>query len=301
MPLQNLVRARRAPRSAPSLQTEPNPENPQPFNGYIFKRSAEQRDSDDGTSRYVPKVCKCMPLHPKTYGLACDLSYCQYCHPDPARKYTPCRPPPQNCQIGKRGCLPKKLIYVKPKKESTPATTTTEVPKVAAATKKTRTRRRCQTEQNAEHAREGKQGNCFRLSKWEDSALERIEEGQQLASAGDVILPSEGWRADRWDAQIAFLASQGLLEDFEAEDAGDSWDVTLEAIHQAEPVYTLKYQPARWKGQQKQPTCRLHCESWELVDEHDWEIDLCSVGTEDDPTLSWIMIEQSEEEGQADY
>lgn len=288
MSLTELVRARRSRRSARVLHPETSPEKAPKFNGYIFKRDNRERGSSDGKQRYVPKVCRCMPLHPKTYGLACDLPQCQYCHPDPA---TPASTAPQNCMIGRRGCRPEKLIYVKPKKENPPGTEV-EVPSAT----KTETRRRLQIERDAQ-AQQGKQGNCFRLSKWEESPMEweRIQEGHELASAGDVVLPADGGRADLdvWDAQIAFLARQGLLEDFEAQEA----HVTLEGIRQMEPAYTVRFQPAR---KRRTSPRRQSDESWEMYDERDWDTDLFSLDTEDE-ALSWTMMEDSDEEGQPSH
>jgi hypothetical protein len=125
-----------------------------------------------------------------------------------------------------------------------------------------------------------------RLSKWEASTAKVVDEGVDLAKASDVALPSDGWKADLWDAQIAFLVSQGLLDDYEA--GLEDVDISMDVLRRDDPAYTVRYTGSRRRQRPRQEinlrTVLGIGESYE-----DWVSDL---GTLSDDSMSWILLDE---------
>lgn len=259
-------------------------------NGYIFKRDI---DRITGETRFIPKVCHAMPLYPKTYGLSCDQQDCQHCHPETAASFPNSyyRPPtgwrinrhrhyygytyypaPGTCLVGRKGCRPEKMIRIRPK---------TSEP---AAKDDTR-RRAARTEQAIEEEKgEGKRDKTQRLSKWETSTYRPIDEGCDLAMSQDIVLPTDDWKAVSLDLQLAFLASQGLLDDYEAEDP----DITLDSLRRDEDAYTIRYKVDKKKVNGRGDpgvTGRTPI----LDDGTDWELVL---GSPSEGSMSWVMLDE---------
>lgn len=269
-------------------ENENQPTDNRKTNGYIFKRYI---DSSTGETRFIPKVCRAMPLYPKTYGLSCDYPNCQHCHPETAaglsnpyyRPSPPWRPndgrhyyaysyhpPPGTCLVGRKGCRPEKMIWIRPKK-----------PQNAA---KDETRRRAARTEKAieEEQDDSKRDKTQRLSKWEASTSRPIDEGCELAMSEDMVLPTDDWKAMSWDIQLAILASQGFLDDYEAEDP----DITLDSLRRDEDTYTVRY-----KTDKKHSNTRRGSEARTpiLDDGTDWELVL---GSPSEDSMSWVMLDE---------
>lgn len=97
--------------------------------------------------------------------------------------------------------------------------------------------------------------------------------------AGDVVLPTDDWKAETGDIQLAILASLGLLDDYEAEEA----DITLNSLPRNEDLYTIKYKPEK-----KKPNIPRGHEIF-LEDDTDWELVLRSPS---EGSMDWIMLEE---------
>lgn len=269
--------------------TENHPKDNLKINGYVFKRDI---DRITGETRFIPKVCHAMPLYPKTYGLSCDQQNCQHCHPETAANYpnayyrpsTGWRinrhrhyygytyfPAPGTCLAGRKGCKPEKMIRIRTKTND-------------GASKDETRRRAARTEQALEEEQdESKRDKTQRLSKWETSTFRPIDEGRDLAISEDVVLPTDDWKAVSWDVQLAILASQGLLDDYEAEDA----DITLNSLRRDEDTYTIRYKTDKKKtntqwgfGAKERPI---------LDDGTDWELVLTSPSED---SMSWVMLDE---------
>lgn len=277
--------------SEQSTDSERHPAENDKTNGYIFKRDI---DRITGETRYIPKVCHAMPLYPKTYGLSCDHEHCQHCHPDTAEKfpgsyYRPSTgwranrhrhyygytyfPAPGTCFAGRKGCKPEKMIRIQPKKA------------IDLVIKDDTRRRAARNEMKVgEEQDESKLDKMQRLSKWETSAFRPIvDEGCELAMSSDIVLPSDEWKADSWDSQLAFLARQGLLDDYEAEDA----DITLNSLRRDEDTYTIKYMADRRRANRRKDREAMGAN--ELEDNVDWELVL---GSPSEGSMSWVMLEE---------
>ncbi|KAL1877911.1 hypothetical protein Daus18300_002264 [Diaporthe australafricana] len=273
-----------------STDMERHPAENDKTNGYIFKRDI---DRITGETRYIPKVCHAMPLYPKTYGLSCDDQRCQHCHPDtadefPGSYYRPSTgwranrhrhyygytyfPAPGTCFVGRKGCKPEKMIRIDPKKASD------LIAKDDTRRRATRSEMKVEEEQD-----EGKLDKTQRLSKWEISASVPIDEGCELAISSDIVLPSDDWKADSWDSQLAFLASQGLLDDYEAEEA----DITLNSLRRDEDTYTIRYKADRRRGKTRKGQEAL--EAIKIGDDMDWELVL---GSPSEGSMSWVVLEE---------
>lgn len=275
-----------------STDTENQPRDNRKTNGYIFKRDVDGPGSGTRHTRYIPKVCRAMPLYPRTYGLSCDLPNCQHCHPETAFKlanhyYRPSppfrpndrrhyygyyyAPPPGTCLDGRKGCKPEKMIWIRPKKSQN-------------ASKDETRRRAARTEQAVEEEQdESKRDKTQRLSKWEASTSRPIDEGCDLALSEDIVLPTDDWKAMSWDMQLAILASQGLLDDYEAEDA----DITLNSLRRDGDTYTIRY-----KNDKRQSNTQRDFETKGtpiLDDSTDWELVL---GSQNEDSMSWIMLDE---------
>lgn len=118
-----------------------------------------------------------------------------------------------------------------------------------------------------------------RLSKWETSTFRPIDEGYELAMSKDVVLPTDDWKAETGDIQLAILASLGLLDDYEAEEA----DITLNSLPRNEDLYTIRYKPEK-----KKPNIPRGHEIF-LEDETDWELVLRSPS---EGSMDWIMLDE---------
>lgn len=271
------------------MDTKEQPTDDPKTNGYVFKRDI---DRITGETRYIPKVCHTLPLYPKTYGLSCDQQNCQHCHPEtaanlPSAYYRPSTgwrinrhrhyygynyfPAPGTCLAGRKGCRPEKMIRMRAKTND------------GAAKGETR-RRAARTEQAIEEEQdESKRDKTQRLSKWETSTFRPIDEGCELAMSEDVVLPTDDWKAVSWDIQVAILASLGLLDDYEAEDA----DITLNSLGRDENTYTIKY-----KADKKKASTRggLAARGTPLLDDGtDWELVL---DTPSEDSMSWVMLDE---------
>lgn len=126
------------------------------------------------------------------------------------------------------------------------------------------------------------QKRSLRLTDWESSPLEQIEEGYALARDCEMRLHSHGWLADLWEAQIAFLAQEGLLEEFESEDV----DIRMEELRHVVQPYTIEYR-------ESQKHHKRRGNGKETVSEAIWEKDLISITTDED-SGSWILVEDEE-------
>lgn len=271
-----------------STDTDNQPSDNPKTNGYIFRR---QIGETNGVTCYAPKICRAMPLYPKTYGLSCDRQDCPHCHPetaanfpDPYHRYQksripwrhyyyygfPYHPPPGSCLVGRKGCRPEKMIRIRTKTND------------GAAKDETR-RRAVRTEQAIEEEQDdSRRDKTQRLSKWETSTSRSIEEGCELASSEDVVLPTDDWKAVDWDLQLAILASQGLLDDYEAEDA----DISLNSLRWGEDTYTVRYK----SDQKKASTYKGLSRGTPVMDDDmDWELVL---GSPSEDSMSWIMLDE---------
>lgn len=258
-------------------------------NGYIFKRDV---DRPGGETRYIPKVCPAMPLYPKTYGLSCDRPNCQHCHPETAaglanpyyRPSPPWRPndgrhyygysyhpPPGTCLVGRKGCRPEKMIWIRPKKNQN--------------TVKDETRRRAARIEQAveEEQDESRCDETQRLSKWEASTSRPIDQGCELAMSEGIVLPTDDWKAMSWDIQLAILAIQGLLDDYEAEDA----DITLNSLRRDEDTYTVRYKTDKKQSNMRRGLDARGTPIWD--DGTDWELVL---GSPSEDSMSWVMLDE---------
>lgn len=280
----------------PTEAADPPAKEPK-TNGYIFKRSV---DGKPGETRYIPKICRALPAYPKTYGLICQREDCQHCHPDTAAEvvsdmytrlpswwlytrnwnyngygysYTPA---PGSCSTGRRGCKYNKMIRMRPAKD-----------KVAAAVTKDETRRRVARAEQALAAEEKQDektcGKTQRLSKWETSISKPIDEGCELAFSEDVVMSADGRDTESRDIQLAILASLGLLDDYEAEEA----DVTLNSLPRNEDLYTIRYKPGRKKVKTRGSPGEAEVPI--LDDDVDWEL---VIGSPSEGSMSWTMLDE---------
>lgn len=256
---------------------ERNSANPPKFNGYIFKHA--YMSGDEWVTRYVPKICKCMPLHPKTYGLACDYEWCSYCHPEQVNKFPRTNRGKHDCLAGRRGCKIDKMVFIKG---------TTEQTSKAEGASDTPARMHEQVEPALPQAR-SEYKRCLRATKWEASPQEQIQDGHDLAQDEEMRLYADGWRADLWEAQINFLAQQDLLEDFETEDA----DLRMDLLHPTAQAYTVKFKERRKGPKNKHNGNGLTLEM--LHDDSSWDTDLISLSTDED-VASWAWVEESDDD-----
>ncbi|KAI3395246.1 hypothetical protein diail_1599 [Diaporthe ilicicola] len=260
----------------------PPTQNPK-TNGYIF-----------GGGYYTARVCRAMPLYPRTYGLSCDRPQCRHCHPETAGEFpswyyqsTTCyelyrsrhpfsytfKPKPRSCLVGRKGCRPEKMIYIRPQKTSD------------CAVKDETRRRTSRIEQAVEDKQvDSKHDKTQRLSKWETSASRPIDEGLQLAMPDDIVLPSDDWKADSWDDQLALLASFGLLDDYEAEDA----DITLNSLGRDEDTYTIRYKTDRRRSHTRKAQKMENIKLEDDMDWGDWEF---VPGSPSEGSVSWAMLD----------
>lgn len=118
-----------------------------------------------------------------------------------------------------------------------------------------------------------------RLSKWETSTFRPINEGYELAMSEDVVLPTDDWKTESGDIQLAILASLGLLDDYEAEEA----DITLNSLPRNEDLYTIRYK------HEKKKTNLPRGPEIVLDDDTDWELVLRSPSV---GSMDWIMLEE---------
>lgn len=146
-------------------------------------------------------------------------------------------------------------------------------------------RRAARTEQAVDEKRDdSRRNNTQRLSKWETSTFRPIDEGCDLAMSEDIALPTDDWNAVTWDIQLAYLASQGLLDDYEAEDA----DITLNSLRRGEDTYTIKYKTDKKKANDsRHPGERGRTPI--LDDGTDWELVL---GSPSEGSMSWVMLDE---------
>ncbi|KAG8157378.1 hypothetical protein KVR01_012762 [Diaporthe batatas] len=187
------------------------------------------------------------------------------------------------------------MVYIRPAKEKPVA--------------KDETRRRAARAERAEEEKQDdkKCDKTQRLSKWETSTSRPIDEGCELALSEDVVLPTDDWKTETGDIQLAILASLGLLDDYEAEDA----DITLNSLPRNEDIYTIRYKPGskkknarRCPGEAEVPVeaevpweAVVHWEvevPWEaevpmLDDDVDWELVLQS---QSEGSMSWTMLDE---------
>lgn len=272
--------------------TEPPAKEPK-TNGYIFK---DRVDGSYRETRYVARVCRAgLPAYPRTYGLRCERQDCQHCHPTTAAEmphmYTRPRtwwihhlsrryyygayyaPRPGSCLTGKRGCQFHKMIKIRPAKKD----------QDVVAKDETR-RRAARAEQAVEEKQDEKSHEkSQRLSKWETSTSRHIDEGSEMALSEEVVLPADDWTRETEDIQLAILASLGLLDDYEAEDA----DITLNSLSRNEDLYTIRYKPGRNK-------MNIRGSPWEaevpvLDDDVDWEL---VIGSQSEGSMSWTMLDE---------
>jgi len=150
---------------------------------------------------------------------------------------------------------------------------------------KDETRRRAARAEQAveEEQDENKRDKTQRLSKWETSTVRHIDEGCELALSEDVVPPTDDWKAETEDIQLAILASLGLLDDYEAVDA----DVTLNSLPRNEDLYTIRYKPSK-----KKPNIHRDPEQGGvpiLDDDVDWELVLSSPS---EGSMSWIVLDE---------
>ncbi|KAJ0121920.1 hypothetical protein J7T55_002430 [Diaporthe amygdali] len=159
-----------------------------------------------------------------------------------------------------------------------------EQPSNSAAKDETR-RRAARTEQAIEEKQqdESKHVRSQRLSKWEASTTRPIDEGCELAVSENVVLPSDDCKADLWDAQLAALVSQSLLDDYEAEDA----DITMDSLRRDEGTYTISYKADRKRKNTNQRRDEMRALDFE--DDIDWELVL---GSPSEGSISWVMLDE---------
>jgi hypothetical protein len=266
------------------------------FNGYIFKRvGGLEFPGHENEKRYIPKVCRAMPLYPKTYGLSCHRLDCHHCHPETAGR---CNRPstwemrnngdsqrgyfynggypadrPSTCVVGRRGCKPHRMIRIRP-------------PKAEAVVSKDETRRRAARSERAveEEKDENKRDKTQRLSKWETSTVRRIDDGFELAMLKDAVPSTDDWKIqEAEDIELAILASLGLLDDYEAGDA----NISLNSLPRNEDLYTIRYKPSK-----KNPNRHRAADEGNtpvLAEDIDWELVLDS---RSEGSMSWIEVEE---------
>ncbi|POS81032.1 hypothetical protein DHEL01_v200605 [Diaporthe helianthi] len=145
-------------------------------------------------------------------------------------------------------------------------------------------RRAARTEQAIDEVRhEPKPEKSQRLRKWEMSTSRPIDEGYELALSDDVRPRTSDWEGETEDIQLAILASLGLLDDYEAEDA----DITLSSLPRNDDFYSIRYKPSR-----KKTNVHGFLEEVEvpiLDDEVDWELVKVSLN---EGSMSWTMLDE---------